>query len=202
MKTIITVQHTESIHHTNGMVGSWTDWDLSNKGHKQAQLLSANLFKTLEGYRVQLYTSDLKRAYQTAQAIEKTFQVQATKRFELRERNLGSACGQSKEWLNQNKLQDESTVDDKMFLDAESKRDAWKRLKPFYDALTTLEASTIIIVSHGDLLSLFMAMWLDWPIESLNHTQLFGQAGGVSILRESDDGKKTVVRFSDMSFIK
>ena len=30
MKQIITIQHTQSFHHTNGMVGSWTDWDLSN----------------------------------------------------------------------------------------------------------------------------------------------------------------------------
>lgn len=29
MKNIITVQHTQSVHHTNGMVGSWTDWELS-----------------------------------------------------------------------------------------------------------------------------------------------------------------------------
>ena len=31
MKHIITVQHTQSIHHTNGMVGSWTDWDLTEQ---------------------------------------------------------------------------------------------------------------------------------------------------------------------------
>lgn len=32
MKTILTIQHTQSIHHTNGMVGSWTDWDLTETG--------------------------------------------------------------------------------------------------------------------------------------------------------------------------
>lgn len=32
MKQIITIQHTQSIHHTNGMAGSWTDWDLSELG--------------------------------------------------------------------------------------------------------------------------------------------------------------------------
>lgn len=36
MKKIITIQHTQSVHHTNGMVGSWTDWDLSELGVKQA----------------------------------------------------------------------------------------------------------------------------------------------------------------------
>ena len=30
MKHIITVQHTQSVHHTNGMVGSWTNWDLTD----------------------------------------------------------------------------------------------------------------------------------------------------------------------------
>jgi hypothetical protein len=29
MQNMITIQHTQSIHHTNGMIGSWTDWDLS-----------------------------------------------------------------------------------------------------------------------------------------------------------------------------
>lgn len=29
MKTIITIQHTQAVHHTNGMVGSWTDWELT-----------------------------------------------------------------------------------------------------------------------------------------------------------------------------
>ena len=35
MKHIITVQHTQSVHHTNGMVGSWTDWDLTELGRFQ-----------------------------------------------------------------------------------------------------------------------------------------------------------------------
>ncbi len=37
MKTIITIQHTQSVHHTNGMVGSWADWDLSELGVEQAK---------------------------------------------------------------------------------------------------------------------------------------------------------------------
>ena len=29
MKNIITIQHPEPIHHTNGMVVSWANWDLT-----------------------------------------------------------------------------------------------------------------------------------------------------------------------------
>lgn len=32
---VITIQHTQSVHHTNGMVGSWTDWDLTDLGKEQ-----------------------------------------------------------------------------------------------------------------------------------------------------------------------
>lgn len=43
MKNIITIQHTQSIHHINGMVGSWTDWDLSELGIQQAVAHRAGL---------------------------------------------------------------------------------------------------------------------------------------------------------------
>lgn len=35
-KTIITVQHTESQHHVNGMIGAWGNWELTENGKKQA----------------------------------------------------------------------------------------------------------------------------------------------------------------------
>lgn len=49
MKTIFTIQHTESIHHTNGMVGSWTDWDLSELGKQQAENIGKKLSAELAG---------------------------------------------------------------------------------------------------------------------------------------------------------
>ena len=40
MKQIITIQHTQSEHHTNGMVGSWTDWHLTEYGCAQAERIA------------------------------------------------------------------------------------------------------------------------------------------------------------------
>ena len=64
MKNIITIQHTESIHHTNGMVGSWTDWDLSELGVKQAHNIGKRLSKEIKDKDYIIYTSDLKGAPQ------------------------------------------------------------------------------------------------------------------------------------------
>lgn len=69
MKHIITVQHTQSIHHINGMVGSWTDWDLTELGKNQADCIGKRLKEELEGKKAIMFSSDLKRAKQTAEEI-------------------------------------------------------------------------------------------------------------------------------------
>lgn len=131
MKNIITVQHTQSVHHTNGMVGSWTDWELTELGKQQADNIGRNLRAELAGKNCILYTSDLLRAKQTAEMIAKHLGVTPVLKTELRERNLGKCCGKSVQWMRDNMEYREKTIDDRMFSDAESRRDEWNRLKPF-----------------------------------------------------------------------
>ena len=117
MKHIITVQHTQSIHHTNGMVGSWTDWDLTELGKIQADHIGKKLNNELAGKKVVLYSSDLKRAIQTAEEIAKYLGIEPIFKQELRERNLGKCCGKSVQWLRENIECPENTVDDRLFSD-------------------------------------------------------------------------------------
>ena len=160
MKTIFTVQHTQSEHHTNGMVGSWTDWNLTELGRQQADRIAVRLKEELAGKEVVLYTSDLKRARQTADSVAKHLQAVPVVRTELRERNLGKCCGKSVQWLRENLECQEKTIDDRLFSDAESRRDEWNRLKPFFDQVMAEKTENIIIVSHGDLLSVFNSIFL------------------------------------------
>ena len=202
MKNIITVQHTQSVHHTNGMVGSWTDWDLTECGKSQADNIGMNIKEELADKKVIMYSSDLKRAKQTADEIAKYLGVEPVLRQELRERNLGKCCGKSVQWLRENIESDEVTVDDRLFSDGESRRDAWNRLKPFYDEVMESDAENIIIVSHGDLLSLWNAMYLGLDVESYYRVDIHGPAGGVSHMTVGDDGKHRVRNINDMSYIK
>ena len=201
MKTIITIQHTQSIHHTNGMVGSWTDWDLSELGVQQAWKIGEKLKKELAGKKFKMYSSDLKRAKQTADIVGECLGIYPVLKSELRERNLGRCCGQSVNWLRENLENQEKTIDDRLFSDAESRRDEWNRLKPFFDEIMRNEEENIIIVSHGDLLSVFNSMFLGLNVESLNQSEIFGLAGGVSFMYENDDGKRFIKRISDTFYI-
>ena len=202
MKTIITIQHTQSIHHTNGMVGSWTDWDLSDLGIQQAEAIGRNLEEMLAGKSFTLYSSDLLRAKHTAEIVGCHLGLTPILRQELRERNLGKCVGKSVQWLRENIECQEKTIDDRMFSDAECRRDEWIRLKPFFDEIMENDEENILIVSHGDLLSVFNAMFLGLEPESLNEFELFGLAGGVSMLFRNDQGKRFMKRMSDLSFMK
>ena len=202
MKTIITVQHTQSVHHTNGMVGSWTDWELTEKGREQAERIGERLGAELAGKKCVLYSSDLRRAQQTAEAVGRHLGIEPVLRRELRERNLGRCCGKSVQWLRENLEMQGKTVDDRLFSDAESRRDEWNRLKPFFDEIMAGDDENIILVSHGDLLSVFNAMFLGLGVESLNEGEIYGLSGGVSQMVINGDGKRFIKRMSDMSYIR
>lgn len=201
MKTIITIQHTQSMHHTNGMVGSWTDWELSELGMQQANRIGEKLKAELLDKKFVMYSSDLLRAKQTAENIGKHLGISPILRIELRERNLGRCCGKSVQWLRENFEMQEKTIDDRLFSDAESRRDEWNRLKPFFDEVMKSDNENIIIVSHGDLLSVFNTMFLGLNVETINTSEMFGLAGGVSYMFENNEGKRVIKKLSDMSYV-
>lgn len=200
-KNIITIQHPESVHHTNGMVGSWTDWELSEKGKRLAENISSHLKQTIHHENFVIYSSTLKRGVQTAEIVGKKLGLFPKLTASLKERGLGAAIGKSVQWLKDNIEQEELTVYDKCFANAESRYDVWKRLLPFYEEIITNEEENIIIVSHGDTLSIFNAMWLGLDIELLNKIDLYGTSGGVSFLYQDNRGKRIIKRLSDTSFM-
>ena len=101
-------------------------------------------------------------------------------------------------------------MDDRLFREAESRREAWNRLAPFFNEIISSEDENIILVSHGDLLSIFNVMWLGLPVEAMNGIDLFGAAGGVSFFNVAEDRadpgtakrKRVIRRLSDMSFVR
>ena len=170
-------------------------------GVQQANRIGEKLKTELSDNKFVMYSSDLLRAKQIAENVGKYLGLTPILRTELRERNLGKCCGKSVQWLRDNLETQEKTIDDRLFSDAESRRDEWNRLKPFYNEIMASKDENIIIVSHGDLLSVFNTMFLGLDIEAINTSEIFGLAGGVSHMVVNNDGKRFIKRISDMSYI-
>lgn len=120
----------------------------------------------------------------------------------LRERNLGRAVGKSVAWLRENQECHVKAVDDRLFSDTESRRDVWNRLKDFNESILADENEHILIVCHGDTLSIFNALFLHLSVEQLSEVDLFGMAGGVSFFQVNPDGKHILRRLSDLSYTR
>ena len=48
---------------------------------------------------------------------------------------------------------------------------------------------------------MLFAMWLGLDVTFLNHAELTGTAGGVSLLEERDDGRRVIRRLNDASYL-
>jgi probable phosphoglycerate mutase len=203
MKNILVIQHTQSIHHTNGMVGAWTDWDLTDLGRKQAENICNALKAELQEKDYVLFSSDLKRAKQTAEPLLDYIKTEPIYRRELREINLGESIGKSKKWYGENKAENPyGTQFSKYcpFPGAESYYDLWNRIAPFMDEMINNEYQNIIIVSHGVTLSLFFAIWLGLEFDDLLRFGLLGFSGGVSKLVVGEDGRREIHYMNNLSY--
>ncbi len=200
MKNIITIPHTQSIHHTNRMLGGWGDWNLTQLGIEQAKRIGENLSREVKDKKYIMYSSDLLRAKHTAEVIAGFLGIEPIFTAALREINLGEGNGKSKEWARENDLGQIKTIDDRQYNGAESKRELWNRLFEFHRQITDSPEENIIIVSHGITLGIFHAIWLGLDVEMLNKCGLSGGSGGVSFMHEDSDKKRMISRLGDRSY--
>ncbi len=181
MKQILTIQHCESVHHTNGMVGSWTDWDLTERGRLQARNIAENLAPELLGQSVKIYSSDLKRAAQTAAPLAEKLGLEIEFRRELRERNLGEAVGKSAPWYREHRGPERpgDYIDVRPFPGGETEREVYERLEPLCREVLDRPEDTIVLVSHGGTLGVWNLLWLGLPPETMNRCGIRAKAGAV-----------------------
>ena len=192
-KTIIMVQHTQSVHHTNGHAGAWGDWDLTELGHRQAAAIGQYLKKEGVEQNFVLYSSDLKRAAQTSEEICRFTGLKPIFHKEIREVNAGAGNGKPWDWFNANKIPpaDEYDADYRPFPDAESDRDLWDRLYPFYREMITSADEKILIVSHGTALSFLQSMLMGQSLEDRAVFRFNGASGSVSCFEIETDNRVT-----------
>jgi len=197
MKNIITIQHTQAVHHINGMIGSWTDWELTNLGKEHAANIGRKLSAETKGQAYKVYSYDLIRAKQTAEPLARYIGVEIEYLEKLREHNIGEAVGKSKQWAKENALTVNS-FDDRSFHGAESWREFWNRVSKLYRDIIADEAENIILVSHGGTLAVWHQVWVGSDVQDCK----FGHAGSVSFMELNDKGERSITRLNDMSYIE
>lgn len=203
MKRIITIQHCQSEQHVNGMMGGWNDWELTELGREQAGRIGRRLGAELMGQSVKIYSSDLKRAMQTAAPLAENLGIGIEYRKELREKNFGPlVMGKTKEWYREHCDNFGDKVDDRCISGAETKREMYQRLAPVCQEILERPEDTVVIVAHGGILSVWNILWLGLPPETMDHCGIFGKAGAVGEFDEWNGWERRILRIGDLSYIK
>ena len=189
-KIIITVQHTESEHHVNGHIGAWGDWPLTGRGRQQAFELGRRLLCEDCHRGFVMYCSDLARAVQTAEEINRTLHITPVYSRVIREVNAGEGNGKPRDWYREHEAPKNGYDPDyRPFPDAESDRDLWNRLLPFCRQITEGNEERILIVSHGTALSFLQSMIMGYEFEDIPKFRFYGSSGSVSKFVIEPDGK-------------
>ncbi|GEA87470.1 histidine phosphatase family protein [Cellulomonas cellasea] len=191
-RTLWLVTHTEASHHVDGLVGGWFDSALTARGEREAALVGQALRRQVpHGTGVEVVTSDLRRARQTADAVGDALGVTPTLDARLREKSYGVAGGRPQAWLEERFVVPPASGDRLRHDEGVEGAETWLTFaRRVYAGVTDLLARARehqVLVAHGGSGQLVVAAWLGIPVEATGYARFRLPAGSITVLRE--DGR-------------
>jgi probable phosphoglycerate mutase len=191
VKHLFVVTHPQSQHHIDGRVGGWYDRGLTDLGLSQAASIGQRIGELLpEGAPAELHSSDLLRAFQTAEAIAQRIRAPIQPTADLREKSYGDAEGKPQAWLDE-RFVDPPTIGNRMdhregIPGAESRREFAGRIYRAMDRILASPCPYQIVVTHGFALTFVVSAWIKMPLEAAGHIAVQSTSGGITHLLEDD----------------
>lgn len=191
MKELYILTHPEATHHTDGLVGGWFDSVLTARGRRHAAA-AAEAIRGLvpAGARAELFSSDLRRAAETAERVGAALQVEPVLLPDLREKSYGAAGGRPQAWLDERFVPPPASGErmdhDEGIADAETKLELATRIYRAMEAITVRDCPHQVVVTHGGAFTFVVAAWIRMPIEAAGYAAFRSTSGGITHLREDD----------------
>jgi broad specificity phosphatase PhoE len=193
------VQHCQSEHHVNDLTGGWTDTPLTRLGREQAALVSRALKTKLEAKSPTLYSSDLLRASQTAEALASELGLAMHIDRDLRERNNGSGAWKTKAWAEENAAPlspPGEGVERREFEGAETPREFFERVTACAERLIAGMSDPLVLVTHGGTVGTLIAWWLGMTVEQYDRASFIAVAGSITTLGIDYWQRRTLVELN------
>lgn len=191
MRNIYIVAHPEATHHVDGLVGGWYNSSLTPAGtHAAVAIANALRTRIPEDADVEVFSSDLQRATQTASVIGNLFHVEPVLDCRLREKSYGEAEGRPQKWL-EDRFVPPPVVGDRMqhnegLPGAETRASFAHRIYMAMEAIMNSECEHQVIVTHGFAVTFALTSWIKMPIESVGYVNFRVASGSITALREDD----------------
>ncbi|WP_040339509.1 histidine phosphatase family protein [Candidatus Blastococcus massiliensis] len=207
MRRIVVVTHPEATHHVSSLVGGWFDSDLTERGRHQAGAIADRVRALVPAdAEVELWSSDLARAVQTAEAVADRLGVPPRLTAGLREKSYGEAEGRAQSWLDARFVPpppDGDRMDHSEGIDgAETRARFAARIYDSVDGILASPCAHQVVVTHGFALTFVVAAWIGMPLESTGFVSLRASSGGITVLEQDDFfANRSVLRLDDTAHL-
>jgi probable phosphoglycerate mutase len=207
MRDLYVVTRPEATHDVDGLVGGWSDAQLTERGHRHAGDVARRLHELIgDGVPVEVFTSDLLRARQTAWVVAEALGVEAVPLADLRERCHGVADGRSRAWLDDHAVPPPADGDrlahDEGIEGAETRLAAVTRVYRAVEGVLARRCPTQVVVTHGGALPYVVAAWLGVPPAATGRLAVRSRPGGITHLHEDDHlHDRQVVTLDDVAHL-
>lgn len=205
MREIFVVTHPEATHHLEGRVGGWFDSTLTPRGEEHASRIADALSARMSP-GASVFTSDLTRARQTADAIATRLGVTARPLMQLREKSYGVGEGRLDAWFRERFVpppaRGERMNHDEGIDGAETKAEWVRRVYAGMETVLHDPAPQKVIVTHGGSATFVVARWMRVPLTALDVMSFHFDSGGITHLREDDYfHNRTLVTLNELSHL-
>ena len=184
-RDLYVVVHPEATHHTEGLVGGWYDSALTATGERQARLI-ADRFGHRMPPETRIFSSDLRRAEDTARRLGRTLGIEVETDPDLREQSYGMAGGTPVGTMSA--VPPPAEGDRLNHCDgvpgSESRGEFAGRVYRAMNRICARPWDHAIIVAHGGTLTYCVAAWIAIPLAAVGYMKLTASAGGITHLRE------------------
>ncbi len=199
MNTYYIIRHGKTIWNTQRRTQGQKNSELTEQGIEHAKQFSQ---KIAHMHIDEVYSSDLKRAYETAKIIRPSSQIYLVKDF--REINFGLWEGLTIEEIQVDYpelyLNWQTSPETVTFINGERIIDAFDRVqKAFWDIDSKHNGKHIIIVAHAMVIKLLLVGLLEAPINKI-FSILQGNLA-MNIIK-TKDSKATIVTMNDTSYLE
>lgn len=144
-------------------VGSWSDVEILESEKEKVKKLGEYIKDNLNISRI--YSSDIRRAYQTAEIIAKELNMEVHIDKNLREQNKGTLTGKLKSTLSKkDKELLENQQIDTLFPEGETLIDLYNRIKSYLKEIKKYEDNSLI-VTHRGVINMIYYILNDIPLD-------------------------------------
>lgn len=172
--------------------GGWSQHPLTEEGHIQAEKLAAYLARECEGLAIRhIYSSDLRRAMETAEPIAAALRLTVNPVADFREVNNGVLAGMKNDLANirypglfWNRM-----AWDQRYPGGESPREFYERIKTAWDAFQkeiSEKGENVLLVTHGGVINVIRHLIRQEPYSNQNHS--YPMKNGEMIILKFENG--------------